>query len=158
MKAISPGIPTWKACATAFMSSRTRRRPAVQAGLARPLFGGSEGGAMGARGATRSRLIRWTMPNRAPILRTPDAVRNLPGLPDTRRQNGRRVSPTGFCLKPSVSRLLSSIRSTRSRSRRPRPAASPTASVAKSNTSRHRDQRRRRMAPPRRRSGDDQTD
>ena len=157
MKAISP-IPTWKACATAFMSSRTRRRPAVQAGLARPLSGGSEGGAMDARGATRSRLIRWTMPNRAPILRTPDAVRNLPGLPDTRRQNGRRVSPTGFCLKPNVSRLLSSIRSTRSRSRRPRPAASPTASVAKSNTSRHRDQRRRRMAPPRRRSGDDRTD
>jgi hypothetical protein len=64
--------------------------------------------------------------------------------------------PTVFSQFTSlVSGLLSS---TRSRSHRPKPAASPRWSVAKSNTSRRRGQPRGRMAPPRRRGGDDRSD
>src|SRR5262249_29006982 len=53
---------------------------------------------------------------------------------------------------------LSNIRSSRSRSHRPKRAASPGGWVATPNRSRRRDLRQRRMAPPRRRSGDDRTD
>jgi hypothetical protein len=53
--------------------------------------------------------------------------------------------------RSSISRQLNN---SHNRSHRPRLAANPTRSVAKSSTSRHRDQRQRRTARPRRRSGD----